>query len=72
MIQARCSEAKRGGAAERAKTVSKELLAMLISVIPTVQPSRYFDPKAAAAAPAHWNTSNVYIPHGNRPIVKQS
>ena len=35
---------------KRAKTISKESPAMLISVIPALQPSRYYDPKAAAAA----------------------
>lgn len=72
------SEAWRSlGAVERAKTISKELLAMLISVIPTVQPSRYFDPKAAAA-PLEY-VQRIRIPHlgpfprfqRNRPIVKQ-
>lgn len=44
----------------RAKTISKELLATLISVIPTPQPSLYFDPKAAAAA--YWKLSNgIYL-----------
>lgn len=43
----------------RAKTISKELLATLISVIPTPQPSRYFDPEAAAAA-VYWKLSNGY------------
>lgn len=42
----------------RAKAISKELLATLISVILTPQPSRYFDPKAAAVA--YWKLSNVY------------
>ena len=67
----RSAEESWWGVAERAKTISKELLAMLISVIPTVQPSRYSDPKAGAAAALEY-VQYGYIPHLSHPIVKQS